>query len=240
MNQTNTNAIILDVFDFKENNKIIRVFSKEYGKLDLIYKKNNNIKYCNLDIFNEIYCKITFHNDYMFLNEMDLISSNYKIRDEYKKIVYGNIVSEILNNAFPTDYSDYKIYDLTSKFYKLLAISNENSYLLLLAYILKLLAYSGFKIDFNSCNLCNICSDKYYYSIKDSLLLCKDCNNKYNNIIISNKQIRLLNKLLYSKLDLSLSIIYEDKNYLLIFLTKIVINSFEITELDSAKFLYFD
>ncbi|HHX69972.1 MAG: DNA repair protein RecO [Miniphocaeibacter sp.] len=241
MQNNETRAIVLNSFDIKERNKIIKVFSKDFGRIDLIYKDNKYNSLNNssqLDLFSEVFLNIYVSKEYVYLIDFELISTRYNLRKNNLKILYGNIIIEILEKVFPMYFVEDKIYDLTSKVLDNLEKKNNNSYLLILAYILKFLAYSGYKLDFTKCTNCgDTKSKKYYFSSKEGVLFCYNCTKGYNMYELNSSQIVLMNKLLYSRIDSIPDTEYEDNLFLLRILIDSIKNIFEINKFNALNFI---
>lgn len=241
MQNNETRAIVLNTFNIKEKNKIIQVFSKKFGRMDLIYKDNKIGSIgssSQLDLFSEAYLNVYISKEYAYLIDYELISTRYNLRKSNIKILYGNIIIELLEKIFPMYYIEDKIYDLTLKVLDNLEQKDKNSYLLILAYILKFLAYSGYKLDFTKCVNCNETkSEKYYFSPQEGVLFCYNCTKGYNMYEMNFSQIVLINKLLYSKIDFIPDAEYEDNLYLLTILIDSIKKIFELNKFNSLSFI---
>ncbi len=237
--KSESRAIVLNAFNIKENTRILKVFSYEYGRLDLILQginlKNDKI---SLDVFTEIIATMSIYSNYSYLLDYELVKSNYKIRSNNKNITYANLVLEIIQVVFPLYYSDRKIYELTEKYLQEISKSKANQYLQTIAYIIKFLAFMGYKPEVSKCIVCgDEQSEEYFYSVEDMAIVCKKhITGSYINKLF-RKQISLLNKLLYSKLEEIQGIEYEDNYYLLMLLLKSLESAFGISKLNSHKFL---
>lgn len=236
-----SSGIILNNFNIKDKSRIVKVYTRDFGRIDLIYSGKNNLKneIISLDIFNEVYIEFYEYGEYFYLSEIDVKASNYKIRNNNLKITFGNIVLEILDKIFPMQFADKKIFELTSAYFSNLQNSN-NANLLTVGYLLKFLAYNGYKIDFsNVINADNIQSQEYYFSLDDFNIYCEIRQKGYNIYTLSYGQIKLLNVLMYYKFSNFPNIEYEDNFYLLDMLIKTIKNIFDISKINSMKFLGF-
>lgn len=236
-----SDGIILNNFNIKDNSKIIKIYTRKFGRVDLLCRGFNSIKsnLTSLDVFNEVYVEFYIVGEYFYLKDIDIISSNYTIRKSNLNIVFGNIVLEILEKVFPMYFPEVKIYELTITFFKRLQ-ENHNNYLLLLGYILKFLAYNGYRLDLSSCSSCGKNdNDKYYYSLDNLNINCGNCSKGYNVYMLTYTQLKLLNILIYSKFSEFPNIEYEDNFYLLDILVKTIYKIFEIGKINSINYLGF-
>ncbi|WP_099203140.1 DNA repair protein RecO [Miniphocaeibacter massiliensis] len=233
-------AIVLNSFNIKENSRILKIFSYEYGRMDLILqgiKKIDNEK-IYLDIFSEIIVSMAIYKNYSYLLEYELVKTNYKIRKNNDNIIFGNLILEIIQNIFPLNYPDKKIYNLTEKYFEEISIQEANSYILTVAYILKFLAYTGYKLDLSVCAICG--EDKvenYYYSPIDADIVCSKHINRTSKYKLELKKVVLLNKLLYSRLEDIKYINYKDDYFLLMLVIETIENLFDTKKLNSHKFI---
>ena len=239
MNNFETDAIVLNTFNIKEKSKILKVFSRKFGKIDIIYSNKNPLqeKTNILDIFSEIYININISNDYIYLLDYEIINSFYRLRNQNMNILYSNLIFDLIDLAFPMYYTDVKIYDLTIKFLETIE-NKKNKYFLVLAYILKFLAFLGYRLNFNNCNNCgNNNDDSYYYSIEMGGIICNNCKTGYNLMRLSKYQAKILNCLMYSTFENISDEEYSDQNFLLGILVDTFKNILDISEIKSLKYL---
>lgn len=239
MNNFETEAIVLNTFSIKEKSKILKVFSRKFGKIDIIYSNKNSLqeKTNILDAFSEVYINISISNDYIYLLDYEIVNSFYRLRNQNMNILYANLIFDLIDLAFPMYYTDIKIYDLTVKFLKTIE-NKKNKYFLVLAYILKFLAFLGYKLNFNRCTSCGKNNDDiYHYSIEIGGIICNNCNTSYNFIKLSSIQVNILNSLMYSTFENISDEEYSDQNFLLGLLMDTFKNLFDISEIKSLKYL---
>ncbi len=241
MNNFETEAIVINTFSIKEKSKILKVFSRKFGKIDIIYSNNNSLqeKTNTLDIFSEIHINININisNDYIYLLDYEMINSFYRLRNQNMNILYSNLIFDLIDLAFPMYYTDIKIYDLTIKFLKTIEYK-QNKYFLVLAYILKFLAFLGYRLNFGHCSRCGANDhNSYFYSLEIGGIICNNCNTSYNFTKLSSVQVKLLNQLMYSTFENIPDEEYLDKDFLLVLLVNTFKNIFDISEIKSLKYL---
>ena len=231
-----TKIIILNHFKIRENSQILNCFSRDFGKIDLNISSKGMKSTVNLmDIFSEHYVSIYLNQEISFLIESDIISSNYGIVKNKNKTVLGNIVLEVLSKIFPKLIPDEKIYDLTSSYLSYLSKKgNEN--LLTIAYMLKLLAITGYRTTFDFSEGELVKQRNYYYNINEGSICFKPVLD-IPTVVLDYNQCILIRNLLFAKFDEIPDIKFEDGYFLLRTILKTVLNIFELSKLNSVYYL---
>lgn len=115
-----TEAIILAVKDYSEADRILVVFSKDYGKLSLIAKgvrKTNSKKRGHLEVFNLIKFSATKTKGLDIIVEAEIIKSYSKIRKDLKKVSLGYYFCEVLGKSTKEEEVHRQTFDLLEAYF---------------------------------------------------------------------------------------------------------------------------
>lgn len=213
-------GIIISEVDYKENSKIINVFTKENGIIGLLARGTKQIK-SNLS---GVTSKLTygyFHVNYKenslsTLIEVDIINKFKNIRKSIDLTSYGIYLMELSTMVYKHDQNN-EIYNLLiASLKKIDELYNYKVITIILE--LKLLQYLGIMPVIDSCVSCKSKFDIVAISSYKGGYLCKNCikGDTINNI----KTIKLLRMFYYvdidkiSKLEISDNIIKELNNFI--------------------------
>ena len=230
MNRLKTEIIVLNEQKYSESSKIIKVLSREYGKLSILAKgalnaRSKLISITSLFSLSEV--ELIKGKNFYYINEFKLIESFYGLRENYTKLIYGNFLLELINKTTIETHIDTKIFDLLKKtLYKL----NETKYTLalILAFELKYMSFIGYRPLLSE-------EKDAIFSIEEGGLVKEENLKGYP---ISQKNIYYLNELLYTSLDnISQDISDKDINYLQMIILKYIKYNLDIEKFNSLNLL---
>ena len=230
MNRLKTEIIVLNEQKYSESSKIIKVLSREYGKLSILAKgalnaRSKLISITSLFSLSEV--ELIKGKNFYYINEFKLIESFYGLRENYIKLIYGNFLLELINKTTIETHIDTKIFNLVKKtLYKL----NETKYTLalILAFELKYMSFIGYRPLLSE-------EKDAIFSIEEGGLVKEENLKGYP---ISQKNIYYLNELLYTSLDnISQDISDKDINYLQMIILKYIKYNLDIEKFNSLNLL---
>ena len=212
-------GIIINSKDYKDNSKILDIFTKEYGIIGVIAKGCKSLK-SNLRSVTEKLTYATFtiyfkKDKLSILSEASIINNFSNIKKDIDKISYASFLVDLTNQVYK-QCEDNSLYDLLIS---ALVKINDNFNPLTITNIieLKYLEYLGVMPNIDGCSICGsksvvtLSSDKGGY-------LCSKCHT--NEPIVSDKAIKLVRMYYYvdiekiSKLDINKEVIFEVNNFI--------------------------
>ena len=199
--------------DSGEADRIFTVFTKDYGKLDLLARSERKITSklrSGLEIFYLSEIEFVQGKAYKTLTDSALINNFGNLRKSLirLKIAYG--ISEILNALIKHQEYDSKIWFLVNESFEKLnnpKIENSNLKIILYYFLWNFLLISGYELEIYNCVACGekIKPKNIFFSPKEGGLLCQGCAKKVKSAkeIDSNvvKIIRILMKRDWSTLN---------------------------------------
>ena len=191
-----TSAIVLNYKKFSDTSLICNLYSKDCGKLSIIAKGALSLKNPNsaiLQPFNHIdliyYYKI--RRNIQLLKEASIVNTHYDIPNNYKKILYAFIISDIVNFSSYNDSPCKIIFRLINK--SLESINDSQEQFLTYYYIffiIQLLIYLGYYPLLDKCYNCNGSIDAANFDELSGQLICSKCTKK--NLTINQDSILLM------------------------------------------------
>lgn len=199
-------GIVIKEMKYKDNSKILTVFTREEGKVTVMAKGACNPKsrlISNTELF--------FHNSYQlyrgktfyYINDTDTINSFYSIREDMDRLMYGSYFLELVDLGLIEGGKNERIFDLVLRGLDLLSGLDEDFINFVLAYELKFISFLGYRPNLRACTSCDKKeSDSWYFSTDEGGIICRDClyRDRYAKSISREERDYLL-ELLFSPLD---------------------------------------
>jgi DNA repair protein RecO (recombination protein O) len=189
MKAQNIKCIILGHRNYGEFNKIVFLYSQEYGKLKVVAKGARKItsKFTgHLETLNFCSASIYFGPRSTILTEIETIQSNKHLRTDLTKLKAALQIAEITDQLLFENQNITNLLELLKQTLDQLIISQKES-IIIYSYIIKLLDHTGHIPDFSDFK-----EDKYlkffhYLKINPVADAEKISLSKEENYIINNK-----------------------------------------------------
>ena len=184
-----TRAIVIKTQEFKESDKLVWLFTEDFGKITAIAKgaRKSKSRYSSSTLPCSYGEFVLFKGKNLYtINEITIIDSFQQLLRNLDTITYASYFNELIDIATEQDEVNKGLFkELVTAFY---FIKNDvmDIEILARAFETKLLKATGYELNFDQCVKCrkkisisnNI--DLQYYGP-----ICKDCD-KLNSIYISN------------------------------------------------------
>ena len=188
-----TRAIVLNTHKYGDTSLICNLFSKDYGKLNIISKGAYTLKNPNSAILQPMnYIEICYYykskRNIQLLKEASINNHFFKIKKNYEKLMYSYIIIDIINKTAQIDDACNIVFRLSHKVLE--KINNEKNIYISLYFVffqLQLLRYLGYQPILSKCAECNIKQDELIYNNTMGQLVCNSCNRHNGNSILINK-----------------------------------------------------
>ena len=207
-----TNAIVIRSHHYGESDKIVTFFTKDFGKLKGIAKgaRRSKKRFQNaLDLFSHLRL-IFFDREGMGLiraENCDILHTFPKIREDLKKIFYGNYYLELVNEMSGERESNADAFDLLLSFLLTLE-TKETQEEQLRMFEIRMLSLFGYRPNMKRCGLCRKDWDDFkeifsvFFSIEKGVLVCGQCSNVLSHSIpLSLGTARLIERISQMELD---------------------------------------
>ncbi|MGV8983202.1 DNA repair protein RecO [Clostridium sp.] len=184
-----TRAIVIKTQEFKESDKLVWLFTEDFGKITAIAKgaRKNKSKYVSSTLpccYAEF---VLFKGRNLYtINEVTIIDSFQQLLRNLETITYASYFNELIDIAMENEEVNKQLFkELVTSFY---FIKNDvmDIEVLARAFETKVLRATGYELNFNQCVRC-----RKKITISNNIDLqsygpiCKDCE-KVNSIYISN------------------------------------------------------
>ncbi len=201
-----TNAIVIRSLNYGESDKIVTFFTNDFGKLKGIAKgaRRSRKRFQNaLGLFSHLRL-LFFDKEGMGLvraEGCDILHSFPKIREDLKKIIYGNYYLELVNEMAGEREGNPEAFELLLSSLSNLEETNLQEEQLRI-FEIRMLSLFGYRPNMRRCNICKKDWDGVqespvvFFSLERGALLCERCSEMRSNLVpISLGTARLIEKI---------------------------------------------
>ena len=207
-----TDALVIRSLNYGESDKIVTLFTKDFGKIKGIAKgaRRSKKRFQNaLGLFSHLHL-LFFEREGMGLARIegcDILHTFPKIRESLKKIYYGNYYLELVNEMAGERETHREAFELL-----LCLLSNletmEPQEEQLRMYEVRMLSLFGYRPSMKRCDLCKRGWDdlkeapRVFFSLEKGALVCEECSKAWNNLVpLSLGTARLIEGISQMKLE---------------------------------------
>ena len=188
-----TNAIVIRSHHYGESDKIVTFFTKDFGKIKGIAKgaRRSKKRFQNaLGLFSHLHL-LFFDREGMGLvraDNCDILHTFPKIREDLKKIFYGNYYLELVNEMAGEREAHAEAFDLLLSFLTTLETTPPQEEQLRM-FEIRTLSLFGYRPNMRRCSLCKRdWSDlnevsSVFFSLERGALVCRQCSNALSHLI---------------------------------------------------------
>lgn len=184
MNNLVTDAINLKSYNLSEADKIIVMYTKDYGLMRGVAKGVKKAKSklgARMDSLVANKVMLYKGKNLDTICQAEALNTFKDTRKDLDKLVYSSYISEIISVfGVEDDPSSKEVYEL---FYKALdriseAKSKKDAIIAVIKFQLKMMLIAGFGLEFDSCLCCReqILDEDMYFSTQMGGVVCEECN----------------------------------------------------------------
>ena len=201
MAQFKTSAIIIKTLDYGESDRIITLYTSDFGKIKGIAKgaKRSRRRFSNaLELFT--LSRLIFFDKREWglvrLEGCDIVDAFPAIRDDIRKIAFGCYFAELVDEMTAEREVNPDLFKALRTFLSLLSDGETNTQILRV-FEIRLLSLLGYRPELNRCLRCNEPfepGEGARFSVKKGGLLCEKCSRGYIDLIpVSLGTAKMLN-----------------------------------------------
>lgn len=172
-------GIVLCGVNYGENDKILSIFTLEYGvvsaKIKGVKKAGAKLKFAA-----EPFCfaEFTFsrRGDFRTVTGASLIDSFYPVRENLEKFFCGGTILEFVKRFEKENIVSPETFSLSVEALKRLAYGDDEPKSVLCGFLLSALSISGYGLNLGGCAVCGKIPDgRIFFDYKSGAFLCADC-----------------------------------------------------------------
>lgn len=174
-----TEAIVLRRRDFGEADRLLTLYSREYGKIRAIAKgarKPQSRKTGHVELFMRTRFLVAQGRNLDIVTQAEMVEGYHRLRDDLVRTTYASYVVELLDRFTPDEDRNGQVYDLLSDALRWLERS-DNLLLAARYYELHLLALLGYRPQLFRCVSCgeDVEEQDQAFSAELGGVLCPNC-----------------------------------------------------------------
>ena len=190
MDNTKVKAIVLGGIDYKEKDKLIKLFTLEQGIVTVVFRgvKNTNAKLKSAKEMFSFGDFILANGKFKIVTSADIIDSFFDITKDIKKYYVACAILDIIKSILPEGETSSSLFILTIKCLQMLAYEGVNVYNVINKFLIEV--FTGFGYSFGV-DECNNCGEKLnlsrFLNLDYGEITCTKC--KVGNYIELSKQV---------------------------------------------------
>jgi len=194
-----TEGFLLSALPHGDTSKIVRFFTKDYGKMSLIakgVKKSKSMAGGALDTLNLL--KLVFYHkesrELQLLSKFEIINVYPDIKCDLNKLAIGMAVLETIQNLVVEEESNEELFSLVDTSIGALESTEKNNFNVYWYFLLRFLKISGYEIVLDTCRSCGrqTGNESLLFSYNIGGIICGDCRDVQGAENISNETLQVL------------------------------------------------
>lgn len=192
-------GLVIHTMNYGENDRIITIFTKEFGKITAMVKGARNPKSLFLgatQLFS--YCDFVYYRgrSFAYLNQVTLIESFHRLRNDLNKLAKAAYMTEAVYQAFEEGQEEEGVLRLMlNQLYFIHEDMVRDDGVALLTFQLKFLGFLGFAPNLAVCGSCGTSKTLVGFHRMDGSARCKSCVTKENAVVLSPEGVAFLDQL---------------------------------------------
>ena len=174
-----TKAIVIRTTNYRENDKILTLFSLEYGKISATLRGCNKPN-AKLKFAGQLFCFAEFNlvqmgENFVVTNASE-IESFFDVSKDYIKLSMGTSVLEVCDTILNSDEPNPTLFVEVLKAFKVLCFSELNPKAVIIKFLLDVFKITGYQIQMERCQSCGGTFNSHILLDLDSgFLVCGLC-----------------------------------------------------------------
>ena len=181
-----TQGFVLKKRDFREADRIFTVFTKDFGKLEILGRGIRKIKSKlrgGMKLFSLADIEFIQGKTHKTLTDANSIEIFQNIKRDLKRLKIAFDISDVLDSLVKEPEKEQKIWDLLKFSFQTLnrfSLSVKECWLIFYNFLWKILVILGYKPELNYCCICQKKPDpkNLYFNLKEGGIICSDCFQK--------------------------------------------------------------
>ncbi len=173
------NAIVLRAIDYKDNDKILTLFTLENGVISAairgVKKSGAKLKFAAQPF---CFCEFVLNKngERRTVVSADIIESFYPIREDILKFYAGAVALEFVSQFVQEGDGAKDIFLVLADFLKTLCYTDAPPRVALVKFLLEALAFSGYEISVSGCKKCRkTIVNRTFFDFGTGSAVCEDC-----------------------------------------------------------------
>ena len=203
-----TEAIVLRQHDFGEADKVVTLYTKDFGKLKAVAKGVRRIKSrfgSSMELFsqNQLMLYMQRKKDLCIVTGSNIIRTHKELRENFDSFVTGSCVAELVDKLTEPEEPNRYLFSLILDIFR--QIPKQDRDIIIVIFVTKFLANLGYKLNLEKCVLCEKpvpLAEQKKLSVQQGGLLCSKCQSRdLQAVNVSSQALEYLKK--FAMVDLA-------------------------------------
>ena len=181
-----TQGFVLRKKDLGETDRIFTVFTKDFGKLEILGKAIRKIGSKlrgGMELFYLSDIEFIQGKTHKTLTDAILIENFLNLRKDLKRLKIGFDISEMIDTLIKGEEKDEKVWKLLKETFERLnkiPLSIKECWFIYYYFLWNFLSILGYKPQLNFCSICQkkLVPQGLYFSFQEGGVICSDCSKK--------------------------------------------------------------
>ena len=201
--QIKTQAIVLNKVDFKDNDRVLTLFSAQYGKMTVSckgVKKQNSKLRASSEIFAFGNYVLAESKGRYTVTGYDAVDSFFELRSDFDKLTLGVLFLKIAEKSIARNEADVELFSLLINCLHKLRQPEINQGFVASVFLFKYACIMGYQPEIVNCAKCSNNSDLLFFSASAGGVLCKNCNDM-EHVAITGGCLKYIQKICYGEFE---------------------------------------
>jgi len=179
-----TEAIVLGQRDFGEADKVVTLYTKDFGKLRAVAKGVRRIKSrfgSSMELFSQSHLMLYMQRkrDLYIVTGSNIIRTHKELRENFDSFVTGSCIVELVDKLTEQEEPNLYLFSLILDAFH--QIPEQDREIILAIFVIKVLANSGYKLNLEKCVACGKpipLIEQKKLSVQQGGLLCSRCQSR--------------------------------------------------------------
>lgn len=179
--QIKIQGIVLNKVDYKDNDRVLTLFSAQKGKITVsckgVKKQNSKLRASSEVFAFGTYILAESHNRYT-VTGFDSVDSFFELRDDFDRLSLGVMLLKICEKAIAPDEENIELFSLLINSLHKLRDTNVHPAYTSSVFLFKFCCLNGYQPQLDACVKCSSANELLYLSAQAGGILCKNCNQE--------------------------------------------------------------
>ena len=197
--QIKTQAIVLNKVDFKDNDRVLTLFSAQKGKITVsckgVKKQNSKLRAASEVFAFGTYVLAESKGRYT-VTGYDSIDSFFELRDDFERLTLGVLFLKICEKSISQGESNIELFSLLINCLHKLREPDVAPGFVASVFLLKYSSIMGYQPELENCAKCSNNTELLFFSASAGGVLCKNCNDA-EHIAITGGCLKYMQKICF-------------------------------------------
>ena len=198
-----TQAIVLNKVDYKDNDRVLTLFSAQMGRVTVsckgVKKQNSKLRAAS-EVFAFGTYILTESRGRYVVTGYDGIDSFHELREDFDRLSLGVLLLKICEKAIAPDDADVELFKLLINCLHKLRNKDISAGYTVAVFLFKFCAVFGYLPQVERCELCGGKGDLLFFSASSGGVLCKSCNQA-EHVAVTGACLLYIRKICYGEFE---------------------------------------